>query len=142
MWARRKPSGSYFFSLPGGGLTISIPGVYVGVGRRPDPCAGLQLDPVASVSHPLSPQLDIALFGELAGIAQQIEQDLAQPHGVDRERAEIVGGPSSRKAVLALLGKLTRGQARRVLAGVSLTAPPPLEVALKTVAAFSDANHG
>ena len=25
---------------------------------------------------------------------------------------------------------------------VSLTAPPPLEVALKTVAAFSDANHG
>ena len=105
------------------------------------PSAGLQLDPVASVSHPLSPQLDIALFGELAGIAQQIEQDLAQPHGVDRQRAEIVEG-LDRKAVLVLLGKLTRGQARSVLAGVLLTAPPPLEVALKTVAAFSDANHG
>ena len=67
-----------------------------------------QLDPVASVSHSLRPQLDLALFGELAGIAQQIEQDLPQPHGVDGQCAQVIRG-LDRKAVLVLLGKLTRG---------------------------------
>src|SRR6516165_4089399 len=34
-----------------------------------------QLDPVASVNHPSRSQLDLTLFGELAGITQQVEQD-------------------------------------------------------------------
>src|SRR5262249_6881879 len=44
-----------------------------------------QLDPVASVNHPSRSQLDLTLFGELAGIAQQVAQYLPQPHGVHGE---------------------------------------------------------
>ena len=55
----------------------------------------------------LRPQLDLAVLGELAGIAQQVEQDLPQPHGVDGERAEILRGLDD-EAVLVLLGKLAR----------------------------------
>ena len=67
-----------------------------------------KLDPVASVDHPSRPQLDLALLGELAGIAQQVEQDLPQPHGVHGERAEVVLGFDD-EAVLVLLGELARG---------------------------------
>src|SRR5262249_19244156 len=49
-----------------------------------------KLDPVASVCHPVRPQRDIALLGELKGIAQEVEQYLPQPHGVDGEGAEVV----------------------------------------------------
>src|SRR5262249_9545634 len=35
-----------------------------------------KLDPVASVCHPARPQRDLALLGELKGIAQQVEQYL------------------------------------------------------------------
>jgi hypothetical protein len=35
-------------------------------------------------------QPDLALLGELAGVAQEVEQDLPQPHGIDHERTEIV----------------------------------------------------
>ena len=35
-------------------------------------------------------QRDLALLGELAGIAQEIEQDLPQPHGIDRQGAEVL----------------------------------------------------
>ena len=49
-----------------------------------------KLDPVAAVGHPARLQLDLALLRELAGIAQQIEQDLPQPHGVDRQSAEVL----------------------------------------------------
>ena len=70
-----------------------------------------QLDPVAAVDHLARPQLDLALLGELAGIAQQVEQDLPQPHGVDGERAEVLRR-FDRQAVLVLLGELSRGADR------------------------------
>ena len=35
-----------------------------------------ELDPVATVGNPARPQPDLAFLGELAGIAQQIEQNL------------------------------------------------------------------
>jgi hypothetical protein len=38
-----------------------------------------KLDPVASVGHLAHPQGDLALFRELTGIAQQIEQNLCRP---------------------------------------------------------------
>src|SRR5262245_22716430 len=40
-----------------------------------------KLDPVASVRHLAYPQRDLAFFRELAGIAQEIEQNLLEPHG-------------------------------------------------------------
>src|SRR5262249_61841527 len=49
-----------------------------------------KLDRVASVCHPARPQRDLALLGELEGIAQQVEQYLPQPDGVDGEGAEVV----------------------------------------------------
>jgi hypothetical protein len=47
-------------------------------------------------------------FGELAGIAQEIEQDLPQPHGVHGQCAEVLLGVND-EAVLVLLGKLPGG---------------------------------
>src|SRR5215831_16011295 len=41
-----------------------------------------ELDPVATVGDPARPQPDLAFLGELAGIAQQVEQYLPQSHGV------------------------------------------------------------
>src|SRR5215472_17849554 len=41
-----------------------------------------ELNPVATVGDPARPQPDLTFLGELAGIAQQIEQDLPQPQGV------------------------------------------------------------
>src|SRR5262249_55488911 len=67
-----------------------------------------KLDPVTSVRHLAHPQGDLALFRELAGIAQEIEQNLLEPHGVRGERAQVLlrfdneGG-------LVLLRKLSRG---------------------------------
>src|SRR5262245_39458634 len=49
-----------------------------------------KLDPVVPVCHLARPQRDLALFGELAGIAQEIEQDLLEPHGVRGERAHVL----------------------------------------------------
>jgi hypothetical protein len=56
---------------------------------RPQANAGIrdgQLDPVAAVGHLAHPQGDLALFRELTGIAQQIEQNLLEPHGVRVEQ--------------------------------------------------------
>ena len=47
-------------------------------------------------------------FRELAGIAQQIEQNLLEPRGVRVERAQILLGFDN-EAVLVLLGELSRG---------------------------------
>ena len=66
-----------------------------------------KLDPVASIGHPARLQLDLALFGELARIAQQIEQNLPQPHRVNRQSAEVLLRVDN-QAVLVLLGKLAR----------------------------------
>src|SRR5262249_26115061 len=51
------------------------------LGRHADASIGhAELEPVASVDDLSHPQCDLPLLGELAGIAQQIEQDLPQPH--------------------------------------------------------------
>src|SRR5215831_8473154 len=49
-----------------------------------------KLDPVAAVRHLAHPQRDLAIFRELAGIAQEIEQNLLEPHGVSLERAHAL----------------------------------------------------
>src|SRR5262245_22606472 len=67
-----------------------------------------QLDPVASVNHPSRSQLDLTLFGELAGIAQQVEQYLPQPHGVHGEDTQVLLRVDN-ETVLVLLGKLSGG---------------------------------
>jgi hypothetical protein len=54
-----------------------------------------ELDPVAPVDYPPRPHLDFALLGELASIAQQIEQDL--PHRM----GSTVSGPRSAGASTA-----------------------------------------
>ena len=54
-----------------------------------------KLDPAAAVADPARPQRDLALLGELAGIAQEIEQDLPQPHR-DRRSARR-GSPARRR---------------------------------------------
>ena len=46
-------------------------------------CHG-KLDPAASVDKLSRLQLDLALLGELAGVAQQVEEDLPQPHRIRR----------------------------------------------------------
>jgi hypothetical protein len=66
------------------------------------------LDPVASVDELSRPQRHLALLGEFAGIAQQVEQDLPQPHRVHGQRPEVVRG-FDHEAVLVLLGELPRG---------------------------------
>ena len=53
-------------------------------------------------------QLALTLFGELAGIAQEVEQYLPQPHGVHGQCAEVLLGVND-EAVLVLLGKLAGG---------------------------------
>jgi hypothetical protein len=67
-----------------------------------------KLDPVAAVHHLAHPQCDLARLRELAGIAQQIEQNLLEPHGVRVEHAQVLLGFDD-ESVLVLLGKLSRG---------------------------------
>src|SRR5262249_9080968 len=52
-------------------------------------------------------KLDLARFGELARITEEIEQDLSQPHGVHGQCAEVLLGVND-EAVLFLLGKQAR----------------------------------
>src|SRR4029450_10261749 len=66
-----------------------------------------ELDPAASVGHLASTQPALALFGELAGIAQQVEQYLPQPHGIHGQWAEALLTLDD-QAILVLLGKLAR----------------------------------
>src|SRR5262249_59785936 len=54
--------------------------------------------------------LDLARFGELAGIAEEIEQDLPQPHGVHGQCAEVLLDIND-EAVLVLLGQRVVGRA-------------------------------
>src|SRR5262249_54643297 len=65
-----------------------------------------ELDP-AAVSDLASTQRDLALFGELASIAQQVEQDLPQPHGIHGQWAEALLTLDN-QAILVLFGKLAR----------------------------------
>jgi hypothetical protein len=68
-----------------------------------------EIDPVATVSqHPARTQCHLTLFGEFAGIAEQIEQDLSQPHRVYSQCAEVFLGFDD-QLVFVLLGELARG---------------------------------
>src|SRR5262249_24069098 len=67
-----------------------------------------KLDRVAAVCHLAHSQGDLALFSELAGIAQEIKQYLLEPHGIRSERAQVLLRFDD-EPVLVLLGKLSRG---------------------------------
>ena len=64
-----------------------------------------KLDEAAAIAHLACRELDLARFGEFAGIAEKIEQDLPQPHRVHCQCAEVILGVND-EAVLVLLGKL------------------------------------
>src|SRR5262245_32473862 len=51
-----------------------------------------QSRPSAHLAHP---QGDLALFRELTGIAQQIEQNLLQPHGIHGQGVEILSASTT-----------------------------------------------
>src|SRR5215469_4284149 len=51
-----------------------------------------ELDDVTAIAHFACRKLDLARFGELARIAEEIEQNLAQPHWIDGQCAEVVLG--------------------------------------------------
>src|SRR5262249_25046695 len=67
-----------------------------------------KLDEAAAIADFACRKLDLARFGELAGIAQEIEQYLPQPHGVHGQCAEVLLSVND-EAVLILLGKLSGG---------------------------------
>src|SRR5262245_26972300 len=67
-----------------------------------------ELDEIAAIAHLACHKLHLARFGELAGIAQKVEQDLPQPHWIDGQCAEVLLGVND-EAVLVLLGKLSGG---------------------------------
>jgi len=67
-----------------------------------------ELDEAAAIAHLACRKLDLARFGELAGIAEEVEQDLPQPHRVHGQCAEVVLDVDD-EAVLVLLGKLSGG---------------------------------
>src|SRR5262249_15392641 len=67
-----------------------------------------ELDEAAAIAHLACRKLDLARLGELARIAEEIEQYLPQPHGVHGQCPEVLLGVND-EAVLVLLGKLSRG---------------------------------
>src|SRR5439155_15212723 len=67
-----------------------------------------ELDEVAAIAHLACRKFDFARFGELAGIAEEIEQDLPQPHGVHGQSAKVLLGFDD-EPILVLLGKLSGG---------------------------------
>src|SRR5262249_57132711 len=48
-----------------------------------------ELDEAAAIAHLACRKLDLARLGELAGIAEEIEQNLRQPHGVNAPCVEL-----------------------------------------------------
>jgi hypothetical protein len=57
---------------------------------------------------PSHPQGDFTFFREFAGIAQQVEQNLLEPHGIRIEYAHVLLRFDD-EAVLILLGELSGG---------------------------------
>ena len=47
----------------------------------------MPLGDIASVGHLACPQRNLPLLGEFAGVAQEVEQDLPQPHGINGQGA-------------------------------------------------------
>ena len=52
--------------------------------------ADCKLDPVAAVGDLSRRELDLALLGEFASVAQQVEQDLPHPHGIGNQRTQVL----------------------------------------------------
>jgi hypothetical protein len=72
-----------------------------------------KFDPGAPVRHLAHPQGNLALFRELTGIAQQIEQNLLEPHGVRSKRADVLLGlpdHETHDVPLALLAVYSRDE--------------------------------
>jgi len=91
------------------GLTEFLEQLRLLLRSHADPAVGdRELDPVATVGDLARPQPDFAFLGELAGIAQQVEQYLPQSHGVHGQCAEVLLGVND-EAVLVLLGQLSGG---------------------------------
>ena len=113
--------------LPGGrgiGLAEFLEQLRLLLRRHADAGVGHgDLDPIVPVDHPPDPQRHLALLGELAGIAQKIEQDLPQPHGVDGQLPEIFWGFED-ETVLVLLRQLPR-RADDVLEQAGPNSPSP-----------------
>src|SRR5262249_18604780 len=65
-------------------------------------------DPVVAIRHLPNMQRNLAFLSELAGVAQQVEQDLSQPHGVDGQGPDVLLG-FDHKPILVLLSELPRG---------------------------------
>src|SRR5262249_28514172 len=86
-----------------------------------------ELDPVATVGDPARPQPDLAFLGELAGIAEEIEQDLPQTQGIEGGGAEVLLR-FDQQTVFVLLSELTRSADPLVDQGREL---PRLGVKLK-----------
>jgi hypothetical protein len=81
-----------FFTFPGdcpARLVAGRNGDSVALGSSIHSTAGGELDPVAPVGHLSHSQRDLALLGELAGIAQEIEQNLPQPQWIGADGADI-----------------------------------------------------
>jgi hypothetical protein len=68
-----------------------------------------EIDPMlAGLLHARNAEPHRAVLGELAGVAKQVEEDLAQPHIVGVDRADPLGR-IERELVLVLLGERPRG---------------------------------
>jgi hypothetical protein len=65
-----------------------------------------KLDEATAIAHLAYRKFDLARFGELACITEEIEKDLPQPQGVQGQCAEVLFGVND-EAVLVLLGKLS-----------------------------------
>src|SRR5262249_39164522 len=79
------------------------------LGREPDPGIGDgKLDPVTPVGDLTHAQRDLAVLRELAGIAQEIEQNLLEPHRIRLECADVLLRFHD-EPVLVLFGKLSGG---------------------------------
>jgi hypothetical protein len=79
-----------------------------------------ELDEVAAIAHLACRKLDFARFGEFAGIAEKVEQDLPQPHGVHAQCAEVLLGVND-EAVLVLVGEQSRRTTTSSISGTSCT---------------------
>src|SRR5262249_7329254 len=74
-----------------------------------------ELDEVAAIAHLACRKLDLARFGELARIAEEIEQDLPQPHGVHGHCAEVLLGVNDEAGALSILSRASAPRAPRRL---------------------------
>src|SRR5262249_33253271 len=98
-------------TLRGRGIGLAELREQLGLLLRSHADAGIgdgELDEAAAITHLACRKLHLARFGELARIAEEIEQYLSQSHGVHGQCAEVFRGVND-EPVLVLLGKLSSG---------------------------------